>query len=197
MYVSKELDIEWWLPPRTASRMTKIIIEKLGFECVENHHYFNSNISGRKIILNTRNPYSIVVSRYKQFHKKIYNYNWENFNHFVKTFVIWVQEDRNNQFYTYPEIFNSTNTKPFFKVRYEQYVDDLMSLDFIRNNQHLLSMELEKLYQGKWTEGIEVDTSLPYHAFYDQETADIVWEMYNNIFIYDGYDRESWKTITI
>jgi hypothetical protein len=201
MYVNKELDIEWWLPPRTASRMTKIIIQKLGFECFEHHHYFDDNISGRKIIINVRNPYSIVVSRYKQFYKKnitgSYTYEWENFNDFVKTFISWVRDGRSYQFYTYPEIFNSTNASPFFKVRYESYIDDLMSLDFIRNNQHLITDELNQLHQGKWSENSLLDTTIPYNAYYDQESADMVYDLYNNIFIYDEYDRESWKTITI
>jgi len=203
MFVNNELGIEWWLPPRTASRMTRLIITKVGFELVDGHHILGDGKSGRKIILNVRNPYSIVVSRYRQFYKKNisinYTYDWETFKDFVRMFKSWVTDTGSFQFYTYPEILSSANTEPYFRVRYENYFNDLMSFDFIRDNQHLFPDELERLHKGKdgWVENSLFDTSIPYHEHYDQETADIVWEMYNNIFLYDGYDRESWKTITI
>lgn len=197
MYVNKDLNIEWWLPPRTASRMTRMIIEKLGFEQVGYHHSFNSINENRKIYINVRNPYSIIVSRYKQFNNRHISYTWTNFNEFVKTFATWVETGHIKIFKDYPETFESTNTKPFFKVRYENYLQDLMSIDFIKDNQHIIQPELDTVNQGKWNDNVFVDTTKPYYEFYDQETADIVYKLYENNFVYDGYDKESWKTITI
>jgi hypothetical protein len=42
-----------------------------------------------------------------------------------------------------------------------------------------------------------LDTSLPYNQYYTQESADLVYENYKNLFIFDGYEKDSWKTITI
>ena len=144
-----------------------------------------------------------MVSRYKQFYKKSVvipnNIDWESFNHFVKAFKDLPVTIQTLKFYSYPKILKSSNVEPFFKVRYENYFNDLMSLDFIRNNQHLFPNEVDRLHKGKdgWVENSLFDSSIPYHKYYDQETADIVWEMFEDVFIYDGYDRESWKTITI
>ena len=204
MYISDEFKVQWWLPPRTASRMTAEILRKLNFEVYGNHHLFNENPSvDSKIILNVRNPYSIIVSRYKQFYKKnistSYTYEWGNFNDFIKTFIRWFNEHRNYGFYNYPEIFNKSNTKPYFRVRYEHFIDDLLSVDVINNNKHLIQDELEKLNLGKltWSENSLLDTSIPYHQHYNQESADLVYDLFENIFIFDGYERDSWKTITI
>jgi hypothetical protein len=202
MYYNKELDIEWWLPPRTGSRMTAQIIRKLGFEVVGHHHLFNSiNSAECKIILNVRNPYSIIVSRYKQFFKKNistrYTYDLDSFYDFVKTYISW--ENSSPTPYNYPKIFNTSPVKPYFKVRYENFINDLMSIDVINQNQDLIQPELEKLKVGKlaWRENSSMDTSIPYNQHYSQESADLVYEHYKNLFIFDGYERDSWKTITI
>lgn len=203
MYINKDLNIEWWLPPRTASRMTRIIIIRVGFELADAHHWLGDGKSEKKIIINVRNPYSIMVSRYKQFYKKNVdipnNHDWESFSQFIKTFKDWPVAIQSLKFYSYPKILKSSNIEPYFKVRYENYFNDLMSLDFIRNNQHLFPNEVDRLNKGKdsWIENSLFDSSIPYHKHYDQETADIVWEMFEDVFIYDGYDRDSWKTITI
>ena len=90
MYVNKDLNIEWWLPPRTASRMTRIIIIRVGFELADAYHWLGDGKSEKKIIIDVRNPYSIMVSRYKQFYKKNVdipnNHDWESFSQFIKTF---------------------------------------------------------------------------------------------------------------
>jgi hypothetical protein len=204
MYYNKELGIEWWLPPRTGSRMTAEIIRKLGFEVVGHHHLFvHTPNYENKIILNIRNPYSIMVSRYKQFYEKDitvnYTYNWDNFTDFVKTFIEWTKVGRNYSFYSYPEILDKTNRQPHFKVRYENFINDLMSIDVINQNQHLIESELEKLNVGKSarSENSMLDTTIPYHQHYTQEAADLVYEHYKYLFIFDEYERDSWKTITV
>lgn len=201
MYINYDLGLEWWLPPRTASRMTKEIITPLGFELIEHHHFFSDASSQRKIILNVRNPYSIIVSRYKQFYKRNigtdYGYDWESFKSFVITYEQWINDAKAYKFYTYPQLLESQNRKPDFVIRYENFKNDLMSLSFIRNNTHLIQSQLDKLDEGKWVENSSFDTTIPYHTHYDQETADIVYKIYEHVFIFDGYERDSWKYITI
>jgi hypothetical protein len=202
MYINKKLDIEWWLPPRTASRMTAKIIKKIGFELVNHHHSYNL-IDQKKtnIILNVRNPYSIIVSRYKQFYLKNklipQKYRWSSFVEFVK-FYINMENSRPNA-YEYPDLFNTANVKPYYRVRYEKFVNDLMSLDFICNNQYLDTDDLFDLKKGKtmWSENSTLDTSVPYNQYYTEESANMVYNHYEKLFVFDEYEKDSWKTITI
>lgn len=204
MYVNKELNVEWWLPPRTASRMTAEIIRLLGFEVDGHHHLIYDEVSNRKIILNVRNPYSIMVSRYRQFYNehnlKREDFKLDTFFGFINSFIHWVNNSSSTyRFYRHPEILTKANRKPDIVIRYETFVDDILSIDFIKDNVEKIPHQIEKLHNGKshWPDNSDLKITGPYYEFYDQECADLVYNHYEHLFIFDGYEKDSWKTITI
>ena len=61
MYISDGYQIQWWVPPRTASRMTNKFLQRLNFRGQWGHHTVYGD-STYDVYLNIRNPYSIVAS---------------------------------------------------------------------------------------------------------------------------------------
>jgi len=81
-------------------------------------------------------------------------------------------------------------------IRYEHLVDDLLEIDFIKENLHVLSDELYVLkYKSRDNYRHEYISraNYPVHSFYCQELADIVWENKKFEFIGGDYKRDSWK----
>ena len=54
MYISDKYQIQWWVPPRTASRMTRKFLEKLNFTGQWGHHTVYGD-SRYDVYLNIRN----------------------------------------------------------------------------------------------------------------------------------------------
>ena len=193
MWVSDEYKIQWWLPPRTASRMTVKFLQKLKFRQEFGHHTVFGN-SRYDVYLNIRNPYSIVVSYFFLTHQQ---FGYKDFSEFVK-------KTKGEYYYMgtpylldYIEAFRDRKLEPAKIIRYENFFEDLTSIEIIKSNEKLLELEMKilELETLPWRKNYKEEFLKPYSEFYTKELADIIYENRQKYFEFGGYDRDSWKTL--
>jgi hypothetical protein len=192
MWVSEKYKIQWWLPPRTASRMTASFLQKLNFHQEWGHHTLFGE-SRYDVYLNIRNPYSLSTSYYFLTHK-LHKLTFEEFIKKSKGNYEWVT---NSHLLDYVKAFGVRKLSPAKIIRYENFEEDLMSVECIKSNQEILSEQITKLKQSTtpWRTDYKPEFLKPYSEFYTQELADIVYENRKKYFEFGGYDRDSWKTL--
>lgn len=193
MWVSEKYKIQWWLPPRTASRMTASFLKKLNFHQEWGHHGVFGE-SKNDVYLNIRNPYSIAVSYYFLGNQQNYKETFEEFILKSKGDYSWMKNINTLDFL---EALRDRKLEPKKVIRYENLVEDLLSLELIQENIILLDDEVKKLKEGvnPWRTDYKPEFLKPYSEFYTQELADIVYENRQKFFEFGGYNRDSWKTI--
>ena len=179
MYISDQYQIQWWLPPRTASRMTKAIITKLGFEVQGGHHAVFSDCK-YDVYLNIRNPYSVVASIFFRLETREYI----SFRDFVIKGRADFIDAKNLHLtdYTKAAMIQNSNIKKL--IRYENYRDDILSIDFVQENIHLLQEEMKMFNSGTspWRSNNKWHDRVPYNQIYTQEIADLVYEYKKSYF---------------
>jgi len=193
MLYHEDFKINYWLPPRAASRMTKEILVKVGFQgFTPNYHdlvIYNSNWD---LYVNVRNPYSFYVSSYLMQKKE------------ELSFEDYLKSRHSEDFHTKIEnhwdvgqSLDRLNIKPTKLIKYENFKEEILNLFFVKCNELNLDQEIYKLNLGKqpWREGYTNISNNPYFTFYNQELADIVWERKQKSFELLGYERDSWKYI--
>jgi len=193
MYVSDKYQIQWWLPPRTGSRMTSEILLKLGFHNEWGHHIMFGE-SKHDVILNLRNPYSVVVSYYLG---SMYSKS-KTFKEYLNDKTINHLEKSNKHLMDYTEALRERQLKVKQIVRYENFINDLLSVDFIKENLDLIPEELEKLNMGKtpWRTNYEESLIKPYSDFYNEEIAEMVYHSKKKFFDFGEYSKDSWKILS-
>ena len=192
----------WWQPPRIASRALSGIPKSLNFSDKKNGHTLTVVNKEWDVFHPTRNPYSRTVSwwnlRYNEIIKDGPKITYLNFEQFVKM-------DNNEYFriesgHTWDVVstLKRNNMQAKYVVRYEHLIDDLMKLDFIKDNFEILKNTLYDLkyttrnsYRNRYSD----ITKNPICSFYTQELADIVWQEKQYEFEEWGYERDSWKTL--
>ena len=193
MLYHKDYKINYWLPPRCASRTTLDFLKKVGFEKTQNYHDLILFDNSWDLVVNVRNPYSAYVSYF--FH----TYQEDNlyFEHFIKNRFPELYHKKMETIWDVGTRLMDLNIRPKNMVRVENLEEDLMSLDFIKQNIDVLGESFDYLKLGKEPYQVRYPEICknPYHTFYNQELADIVWERKKYSFELLGYDRDSWKTI--
>lgn len=197
MYYSQKYKIQWGLPARTASRMTREFLTKLEFGEMYGHHTLVNIRCDWDFYLNIRNPYSSAVSMW------IFNllFDIKN-NRKLKSFHEHLSE-LDNYNYGYPEaliacrMLEIFNRKPERLIRYENFLDDILSVPIIQDNQVLLEKEINRVKQGKklWNQDYPVELKKPYYQFYNEEIANMVYRQRKYEFDTFEYDPNSWMTI--
>jgi hypothetical protein len=192
MYISDGYQIQWWVPPRTASRMTNKFLQRLNFRGQWGHHTVYGD-STYDVYLNIRNPYSIVASLF--FLSRVAN--GLTFEEFVRKSKGEYLGFHNTHLLDYIQALKDRKLKLVKLIRVENLIDDLLSIDFIRENEELLVKEIEELNKGvgPWRKGYNPEMLKPYSEFYTQELADIVYQNRKKYFKFGGYDKDSWKTL--
>lgn len=180
--ISEKYKFQWIAPERTGTRKLSEILSYYDFtwngKKVFNHgiqnysHYFNpNNFEEYKIICSTRNPYSRILSLFKNYYlgKK----DKETFKNYLKYDLPKGQ--------MYKMVVNPILTKrPDYIVRLEYMDDDLLKLPFIydvltENQVRLLSEH-----------GKPIDE---WESFYDEESKDIIRNLIPTHFEYFGYEK--------
>ena len=153
-----------------------------------------------KLIINVRNPYSWVVSCWHaEFNDLRSNPDAEpcSFEEFIKsrTEHFW-----NNEEDTTDRQIVNLNKQPDYLIRFENLVEDVLAIPFIKEKENhpkiqrwIQTAEGRKIKNG-WREGYREEVKdIPWKNWYNQELADIVYNIKENYFKTFGYDKDSWK----
>ena len=130
------------------------------------------------------------------------NYNNDTFISF-EDYVIrnqgWFGNPENDYTMDFVDAIIKQNSSVKKLIRYENYRDDILSIDFIQENIHLLQEEMKDMNLGNqlWRQQTHLwHKRIHYNQLYTQETADIVYELKKKFFEFGGYEKDSWKTLT-
>ena len=192
----------WWQPPRIASRALSGIPKSLNFSDKKNGHTLTVVNKEWDVFHPTRNPYSRTVSwwnlRYNEIIKDGPKITYLNFEQFVKMDNNEYFRIESGHIWDVVSTLKRNNMQAKYVVRYEHLIDDLMKLDFIKDNFEILKNTLYDLkyttrnsYRNRYSD----ITKNPICSFYTQELADIVWQEKQYEFEEWGYERDSWKTL--
>ena len=177
--VSDIYQMSWYAPERTGTRGISEILTHYKFIREGKPIFFNGeyNYSHRKpldnryenykTICSARNPYSRIVSIYK---------NYVSIKLSFKDFIF-------NEIYNdnYNIIFNPKIEKQFdYVIKIENPYNDLIKLPFI--DDKLSRKQLEFMCQH----GKKMDE---WESYYDLETKEFVYELLKDQFIYWGYEK--------
>lgn len=198
MYYSEKYKSQWWLPPRTASRMVKKILLSLEFIEQDGHHTFSIKDPNWDLNILIRNPYSRSVSYWLLNNEKNYNTNkFVEFSDSIYKLHDYLADITNKDFKNPSRVLHSQNITNYNLVRYESLFDDLMKISYIKENQMELREELSifDLGNAPWRKDRPKELIKPYYEFYTQELADIVYTQKQSEFDLGGYHRDSWKTL--
>lgn len=198
MYYSEKYKSQWWLPPRTASRMVKKILDRLEFIQQDGHHTFSLKNKNWDLNVLIRNPYSRAVSYWLLNNEIEYNTNqFTTFSYSVYNSYDYLRDLHVGQFKNPSTSLISNKITNYNLVRYEHLFDDLIKIPYIKENQFELQDELSILSLGNlpWRKNRPNELMKPYHEFYTQELADIVYNQKQSEFELGGYHRDSWKTL--
>lgn len=186
MNISEKYKTIWIAPERTGSRKVAEILAfyefkndgKRVFDHVNKYahshtSYVDEHYNEYSLIVNLRNPYSRVVSIFKNFYDAGK----------IKTpdvFKKYLREDLSKG-NTLQVVLNPTlRKKPDFIIRLEHMEEDILKIPFICDV--LSAKQLNLMTQhGK---GID-----EWESFYDQESKDIVYSYCRDQFIYGGYSK--------
>ena len=198
MYYSEKYKSQWWLPPRTASRMVKKILERLEFIDHDGHHTLTIKDPNWDLNILIRNPYSRSVSYWLLNNEKNYNTNkFVKFSDSIYKSHDYLTDITNKDFKNPSRVLHSQNITNYNLVRYESLFDDLMKISYIKENQLELREELSifDLGNAPWRKDRPKELIKPYYQFYTQELADIVYTQKQSEFDLGNYHRDSWKTL--
>ena len=136
MFYSETYKTHWWGPPRIASRALMAIPTKLGFTDNKDGHSLTVINPEWDVVYPIRNPYSRAVSWWNLRHND--RENLLKGTHI--SFEEFVKNPENEYFHIQPgrpwEPINTierNNLKVRNIIRYEHLVDDLLEIDFVKD----------------------------------------------------------------
>lgn len=199
MFYSETYKTHWWGPPRIASRALMEIPRILGFTNYEDGHSARMVNPDWDVVFPIRNPYSRAVSWWNLRHND--RQNIEKGTHI--SFESFVKKERNEYFHIQPGhhwdpigAVGTFNLQVRKIIRYEYLMDDLLEIDFVKENFDILQQQLYILkYQSRdsYRKDYIPQALNPVCSYYTQELADIVWENKKIEFLHGDYQRDSWK----
>lgn len=197
MLYSEKYKVQWWRVMRNASRTLEEIPIRLSFTEKRRTHECIIENSSWPIVLCCRNPYSRAVSFWQLRHNtELYYENRVNFETFLKNENEYFNQNLVNPIEPITILTQNPDT-PKYIIRFENMYGDLMKIPFIIQDYDKVSDILDRIRFNprRYKEQYVDDITEPYHTFYTQELADIVWENKQYEFEYWGYSRDSWKTL--
>lgn len=213
MNVSHKYKLIWFAPPRVATRALSEILCHYDFfdATIGKHANIKSfphthtckvpeGLEHYDIILQTRNPYSRIVSSW---HLQCFN-SPDNIQLIVD---ISFNDYILNKKWNYGDHYEKGLIKPpKYIVKYEKLVEDTLKLDFVDFNNPEIKQAFNRFIanNGYTNEGPHNQTgALPrdnkntnyanWRSFYTEELAEIVYQTYQNQFTIFGYEKDSWK----
>lgn len=182
--ISEKYKTQWIAPERTGSRKLAEILCYYGFtnngKNVYNfgkygytHIHDSTKYVDYKILCSTRNPYSRVLSLFKNFYQHSKDKTKDSFKKYLKYELPKGQ--------MYQMVVNPVLSKaPDYFVRLEYMADDLLKVPFI--SDVLTENQIRMLSEH----GKPIDE---WESYYDDECRDIVYNLIPNQFQYFGYSK--------
>jgi len=173
--------------------MTSQFLKKIDFHQQWGHHTVFGE-SRYDVYVNIRNPYSKSISYY--FLGQEQNYK-KTFEEFIRESKGDYSHMKNSHLLDYLEAFRDRKLEPKKIIRYENLMEDLLSVEIIQDNIELFEDEIKKLKEGvsPWRSKYKSELLKPYCEFFTQELADIVYENQKKFFDFGQYEKDSWKTL--
>lgn len=182
--ISEKYKIQWIAPERTGSRKLSEILSYYGFtnngDKVFNfgkfnysHYYDPTKYMDYKILCSVRNPYSRVLSLFKNFYKTDTEKNKDSFKSFL---INGLSSGGMRQMVLNPVL----DRNPDYIVRLENMEEDLLKLPFIFDVLTESQIKLLVIH-GKTIE--------PWEDYYDDESKNIVYNLIPNQFNFFGYEK--------
>jgi hypothetical protein len=198
MAYSKELEVFWFNPPRCATRSTQGIQKYFGFVDYGTHSFPIGEQKNSFFISNIRNPYPRLVS--------LFNSIFLNENRDIQDFKIFIKRKIHNEI-THPQgmlnyqinlslTFESISKYPDYFVRTENLFEDISNIWFIKEKQ---DDRLKEIFETTINHNgyFQEYGKRPYwKEYYDEETAEIVYDYLKKDFKLGNYEKNSWKNGT-
>ena len=143
--------------------------------------------------MNIRNPYSRLVSLYNMFKFSQQNMEYE-FESWIKK-EHFILKDNVHDIFLSNRIKN-LKTPPSHFVKMESFVEDILSLQFVKNNLELLKNEIDQnILQNRYSyDYVPSGTQKKFWKdYYNSELAELIQKKMYREFEYFGYDLNSWK----
>ena len=180
--------IYWYTPARTGSRTIAEVLEKLDFESVRNHNYYpNARKDGFFQIWSVRNPYSRLVSLYNQKRQP---------PHYEKNdFEVWLKNKLKNDYLITKQDWDNLyvykqKDKPDMIVRMENFKNDLLQVDFIKENFNYQTNSIFGIDLETNRYSLKIENNRKFYDFYNEELVDLVYENLKHEFELFGYNKD-------
>jgi len=190
MYVSDQYKIQWWFPLHVGSTVTRHLLTDIGFHVHWGQHPIDPSCD-YDIIVNVRNPYSLALSIWRH-HTPFQEYTFEEY---VRDYGGEYVKYSNLNEIDYVKHLENREYKLKKIVRVENLYDNLISIDCVKQNEHLITTKLLDIKEKRGVRRGEKIKSLKIEKFYNQELADIIFENRKKFFDFAGYSKDSWKTL--
>ena len=201
MAYHKVFNTFWFTPPRTATRSTLEIRKFFNFqdfghnpppEEIGKDYYFVSNF---------RNPYPRTVSIFNLIYGFNPTKNHTNFKKFVERKIF--AEKKGLKFVVdmnilkITTIFELIDRFPDYLVKTENLLHDVKNLFFIKSE--LENPKLQSVIENNIVKNIylnEFGEKPHWIQYYDEETANMLYDYAQQDFILGNYNKDSWKDVT-
>jgi hypothetical protein len=193
MNYSDDLKVVWITPMRTGTRSSGELMKKLNFNGLTHEINIPEGKNDYDVIVNIRNPYSRLVSLFHmhKFKNKQFNYKFED----------WITKDHyillDNEYNIYlANRIQKLKINPSKFIRLEKFSEDILSLNFIKNNSELLQDVIDGSIQKNNYEKEYSENGMEKKFWKDYYTEELVNKIQVKLrpeFEYFGYDLNSWK----
>lgn len=207
-------------PPKTGSRNLTRILNYFRFysynlvndtlifeknEPTHNHTMFlMENHQAHEIILTCRNPYDIFVTFFKL---KVLGKNTirskydikKEFNEYIFEYVLYNKDDPWQESNHNQCVKKLLERKIDYRIKLENFKDSVLQIPFISNDNQKLE-QISKLCDEKFGDHTSLKeyefakTYFPsdFRLYYNQESADLVYQNFTNKFLIMDYHKDSW-----
>ena len=209
-------------PPKTGSRNLTRILKLFDFHSYgvdgDRFVYFHDQVShnhtlsfmenhlDHKIMISCRNPYAIYVSMFRLkrvLDKKIrstFNLQKE-FHEFVLEYIFYDTNDPWKESFNNPYIKKLLGRKIDYRIKLENFKESIFQVPFISNSSQEMINEVGKLASERYGDHSELKMfdharqffPSDFKLYYNQESADLIYENFRSKFIIMDYERDSWK----
>ncbi len=194
--------IFFWTPPKTGSITCYRILQKLNFSTYSNHgntlihesdipkHNHSTNLffghEKFNLVTTLRNPYTLMISKFANMGNTSKGINPNIFSEFLETWF-YGQESELKYFGCY----EYSKRIPDSIIRLESMFGDYMTLPFVKETEYYKSGKMFNDCSFKRNPSPIINVN--WKTLYNQNSADMVYYNFGQVFELGKYDKNSWK----